>query len=100
MNYRLYIGMNRKNGGKVKEGAFINVLNNCCRKYNITGYSVTDCNGYYIYNNGNTCIEKSKVVLLVDIEKETVLKAVEYLKKELEQESIMLESVNSSFAFL
>ena len=100
MNYRLYIGMNKKNGGKVKEATFINVLNNCCRKYNITGYSVTDCNGYYIYNNGDTCIEKSKVVLLVGVEKDTVLKAVEYLKKELDQESIMLESVNNDFDFL
>ena len=100
MNYRLYIGMNRKNGGKVREATFINVLNQCCKINNIIGYSVTDCNGYYIYNNGNTCIEKSKVVLLVGIEKDTVLKAVEYLKKELNQESIMLESVTSDFDFL
>ena len=100
MNYKLYIGMNKKNGGKVTEQNFINILNQCCKINNITGYSVTNCNGYYIYDNGNICIEKSKIVLLVDIEKETILKAIEFLKRELNQESIMLESVNNSFAFL
>ena len=100
MNYKLYIGMNKKNGGKVTEQNFINVLNNCCKINNISGYSVTNSSGYYIYNNGNICIEKSKIVLLVDIEQDTVLKAIEYLKRELEQESIMLESVSNTFDFL
>ena len=100
MNYKLYIGMNKKNGGKVTEQNFINTLNQCCKINNISGYSVTDTSGYYIYNNGDICIEKSKEVLLVDIEKDTVLKAIDYLKKELCQESIMLESVSNTFAFL
>lgn len=100
MNFKLYIGMNKKNGGKVSESNFINVLNNCCKINNISGYSVTNSSGYYIYNNGDICIEKSKIVLLVDIEKDTVLKAIEYLKKELCQESIMLESITNTFAFL
>ena len=100
MNYKLYIGMNKKNGGKVTEQNFINVLNNCCKINNISGYSVTNSNGYYIYNNGNICIEKSKIILLVDIEQDIVLKAVKYLKKELCQESIMVESITNSFDFL
>lgn len=100
MNFKLYVGMNKKNGGKVTEQNFINILNNCCKINNISGYSVTESNGYYIYNNGNICIEKSKIILLVDIEEKAMLKAVEYLKKELFQESIMVESINNSFAFL
>ena len=100
MNFRLYIGMNKKSGGKVSESNFINVLNICCKEYNIAGYSVTNSNGYYIYDNGSICIEKSKEVLFVDIEKETVVRAVEYLKKELDQESIMVESINNDFDFL
>jgi hypothetical protein len=47
----------------VTEQNFINVLSNCCKINNISGYSVTDSNGYYIYNNGDICIEKSKEVL-------------------------------------
>ena len=100
MNFKLYVGMNKKNGGKVTEQNFINVLNNCCKINNISGYSVTEGNGYYIYDNGSICIEKSKIILLVDIEEKTMLKAVDYLKKELCQESIMVESVTNTFAFL
>ena len=92
--------MNKKNGGKVTEQNFINVLNQCCKINNISGYSVTDTSGYYIYENGSICIEKSKEILLVDIEEKAMLKAVEYLKKELFQESIMVESITNTFAFL
>ena len=100
MNFKLYVGMNKKSGGKVSESNFINVLNNCCKDNNITGYSVFNLTGYYTYDNGSTTIEKSKAVLLIGVERSTVLRMIEYLKKELFQESIMLESVVNNFEFI
>lgn len=96
--FTLYVGLNDKD----KKVQIINTLeaykivNNIVVKYT-DGATIYEANGIYKHNDGTVVIEKTLRIELMFIDRETVNKIIDILKRVLNQESIVLqtEKINS-----
>ena len=99
MNYKLYIGLDVQKGKPWNRQDAINIIISTCKAKGITALSISDCQGIYTYNDGETVQESTLVLLLVDF-KGDVKGLVLSLKTALKQECIMIEKLVNSFDFI
>lgn len=99
MNYRLYIGLDVQNGQSWNRQDAVNVIISVCRSKGVTALSISDCQGVYTYDDGETVQESTLVLLLVNINID-IKELVQALKSALKQECIMLEKIKSGFDFV
>lgn len=98
-NYRLYIGLNVQNGKDWERQDAINIIINICKAKGITALSISDCQGIYTYDNGQTVYENTLVLTLIDCNVD-IKGLVLSLKSALRQECIMLEELINNYSFI
>ena len=98
-NYRLYIGLNVQNGKDWERQDAVNIIINICKAKGITALSISDCQGIYTYDNGQTVYENTLVLTLIDCSVD-IKGLVLSLKSALRQECIMLEELINKFEFM
>lgn len=99
MNYKLYIGLDVQNGKEWEKSEAINIIISVCRSKGINALSISDCQGVYTYDKGETVQESTLVLLLVNF-KGDIKGLVLSLKSALKQECIMIEKIKSDFDFV
>ena len=90
--YTLYLGLNDKDTKK-QEIATIEaykITTNLLTSYT-DGATIFEANGIYKHNDGNITIEKTLKIYLLFVEKTTVLKIIDELKRIFNQEAIVLQ---------
>lgn len=90
--YTLYLGLNDKDTKK-QEIAIIEaykITTNLLTSYT-DGATIFEANGIYKHNDGNITIEKTLKIELLFVEKATVLKIIDELKRIFNQEAIILQ---------
>lgn len=102
IKYNLYIGLNDKDSKKQKistkraKEEVIKVLNN----NGINGLTMYEVEGIFKHETGEVVLEKSLKIELLEVEEKDILKSIKELKKELNQESILLEKEKKEINFI
>lgn len=98
MNYKLYVGLNVDGERDISIGDGINTIVSVAKNMHIEALSIGNCQGIYTYDNGKTVFENTLVITLVNYEKD-INDLIRAIKKDLRQESVMIEIINNSFIF-
>lgn len=98
MNYKLYVGLNVYGEKDISISDGINTIVTLAKNMHIDALSIATCQGIYTYDNGNTVFENTLVITLVNYERD-IDELVKAIKKDLRQESVMIEIINNSFIF-
>lgn len=98
-NYKLYIGLNVQDGKDWERQDAVNIIISICKAKGINALSISDCQGIYTYNNGQTVYENTLVLTLIDTDI-IINDLCLALKSALRQECIMLEKLTDNFSFI
>ena len=90
--YTLYLGLNDKDTKKQEIATLeaYKITTNLLTSYT-DGATIFEANGIYKHNDGNITIEKTLKIELLFVEKTTVLKIIDELKRIFNQEAIVLQ---------
>lgn len=66
----------------------------------ISGYTIYNANGFYTHENGTKVNEKTIIIDIVNEKKEKILKACNSIKRNLNQESILVQEQNIESMFI
>ena len=93
IKYNIYIGLNDKEELKqiIDTSKARKEVYNILLKNNIKGYTIYSVNGVFTNEVGDITREKTLKLEVLDIKKEDILKAIQEIKKALNQESVLLE---------
>lgn len=102
IKYNVYIGLNDKEKLKqiIDTKKAKNEVYEILLKNNIKGYTIYLVNGVFTNENGDITKEKTLKVELLDIKKDDILKAIQEIKKTLNQECILLEEEKKEVNFI
>lgn len=102
LKVKLSIGLFDKDAKKQKIDTFeaVKLIEKSIIATGVGGLSIYNGNGVYMHESGELIKEPSIFVEVYDWKKELVLKVVNFLKKELNQESIAVEYSNVDINFL
>ena len=102
IKYNVYVGLNDKDTlnqiidtTKAKKEIY-----NILLKNNIKGYTIYLVNGVFTNEKNEITREKTLKLELLDIKKDDIIKAIQEIKKTLNQESILLEEEKKEVSFL
>lgn len=99
----LYVGLNDKDRKKqiIKTKKAIKIINDLLiNTYLLEGATIQTAKGIYKYEKGKTVIEKTIVVILLDVEEKKINMIVKDLKNILNQESILIETNPINYSFI
>lgn len=102
IKYNIYVGLNDRetlkqiiDTTKAKKEVY-----NILLKNNIKAYTIYLVNGVFTNEKNEITKEKTLKLEVLDIKKEDILKAIQEIKKALNQESILLEEEKKEVSFL
>ena len=97
----LYIGLNDKDT-KRQEITNLDAKTEISRilfKYSPNGFTLQECQGLYKHEGGTVVCENIIKIIILDCNYIDVLSAVDHLKRELNQECIVVECVSTLISF-
>lgn len=102
IKYNVYIGLNDKEKLKqiIDTKKAKNEVYKILLKNNIKGYTIYLVNGVFTNEVGDITREKTLKIELLDIKKDDILKAIQEIKKALNQECILLEEEKKEVNFI
>lgn len=95
LKFTIIAGLNDKETKKQEistEEAY-KIIFETLKNNSVEGATLTEAKGFYTHNNGDIVIEKSIKIELLFIEYETVKAIAEELRVKLNQESVIIESL-------
>ena len=102
IKYNIYIGLNDReelkqiiDTTKAKKEVY-----NILLKNNIKGYTIYLVNGVFTNEKNEITREKTLKLEILDIKKDDILKAIQEIKKALNQESVLLEEEVKKINFI
>ncbi len=97
-----YIGLNDKDtkAQKITDDKAVDIVEETFDKYSEFGATIYHCNGIYKHVSGGKVREKTIAAFVLDIDESAKKQIIETLKKELNQESILVtdEDIKVTFA--
>lgn len=102
IKYNVYIGLNDKEELKqiIDTTKAKKEIYNILLKNNIKGYTIYSVNGVFTNEKNEITKEKTLKLEVLDIKKEDILKAIQEIKKALNQESVLLEEEVKKINFI
>lgn len=99
----LYVGLNDQHTKKQKirtRKAFKIINSLLLNNYSLAGATLQLSNGIYKHNDGKIIIEKTIIIILLDVEDEKINLIIKDLKNIFNQETILKESSTINYSFI
>ena len=96
IKFNLYGGLNDKNTKRQEISTLeaYKLITNIIVANDVEGFTILECNGYYVHEDKSISIEKSLKIEMMFINSEVVQNIIKNIKIALNQESIILQTEN------